>query len=162
MVGVVQAMLPFLGDGMGEPYLGDGAASGTDIDGDVGDVSRDGAAGVAVADCGVGVAAGICVGENVACDAPGVSAAGDAMLGTLSLMVRVLQWMLRLTVRVLQVIVLVVGPRRGGRRPFWAGALANPGGGPGGRWWLVGSAILAVLVASGVRAGPRQSWWWVV
>ena len=82
-----------------------------------------------------------------------------------ALMVRVLQEMLRLTVplvmttvRMLQGIVLGVGPRMGGRRVFWAWALATPARGPGGRCWLVGSLVLAVLVASDVGAAPHQSW----
>ena len=54
--------------------------------------------------------------------------------------------------------VLGVGPRMGGRRRFWVWGLATPGAGPGGRWWSVGSLVLAVLVASGVEASPRQSW----
>ena len=86
-------------------------------------------------------------------------AAGDA------LMMRVLQGMLRLTValvmttvRALRVMVLGMGPRMGGPRRIWALALATPGRGPGKRCRLVGSPVLAVLVASGVRAAPRQSW----
>ena len=63
-----------------------------------------------------------------------------------------------LMVRVLLVMVLGVGPRMGGRRRFWAWVLPTPGGGPGGRWWSVGSPVLAVLVASGVGVAPRQSW----
>ena len=51
-----------------------------------------------------------------------------------------------------------VGLRMRGRRQFWAWALANPGGGPGGRWWSVSLPVLAVLVASGVGAAPRHSW----
>ena len=85
--------------------------------------------------------------------------AGDA------LMVRVLQGMLRLTVplpmtmvRAFQVMVLGVGPRLGGCWRFWAWALATPDGGPGGRWWSVGSPFLAVLFASGVGTAPGQSW----
>ena len=61
------------------------------------------------------------------------------------------------TVRVLQVMVLGVGLRIGGHRRFPALALAIPGGGPGGLWWSVGLPALAVLVASGVEAGPHQS-----
>ena len=79
----------------------------------------------------------------------------------ISLMARVL---LRLpvplvmtTVRVLQVMVLGVSPRMGARRWYWVGALATPGGGLGGRLWSVGSLVLAVFVASGVWACPRQS-----
>ena len=60
--------------------------------------------------------------------------------------------------RALQVMVLGVGPRIGGRWRFWAWALASPGGGPGGRWWSVSLPVLAVLAASGVSAAPRHSW----
>ena len=87
-----------------------------------------------------------------------------ASLVMLALVVRVLQGMLRLlvplvmtTVRVLQAMVPGVGPRMGGHRRLWARALSTPGGGPGGRWWSLGSPVLAVLVASGVGACPRQS-----
>ena len=81
-------------------------------------------------------------------------------LAMLALMLRVLQGMLRLTVplvmtavRVLQVMVLGVGTRMGRSRRFWVWALATAGGGPCGPWWSVGSPVLAVLIASGVRAG---------
>ena len=83
----------------------------------------------------------------------------------LSLMARVLQGVLRLplplvrtTVRVLQVMVLGVTSRMGRRRRCWAWALATPGRGLGRLFWSVGSQVLAVLVASGVWACPRQSW----
>ena len=87
----------------------------------------------------------------------------------LPLMARVLQGVLRLpvplvmmTVRVLQVMVLGVCPRMGGRRWYWVWALATPGGRLAGRLWSVGSPVLPVLVASGVLACPRQSWWRVL
>ena len=77
----------------------------------------------------------------------------------LSLTARVLQGVLRLrvplvttTVRVLQVIVLGVSLQ------CWAWALATPGGGLSVRLWSVGLPVLAVLVASGVWACPRQLW----
>ena len=83
----------------------------------------------------------------------------------LSLMARMLQVVLPLpvplvmtTVRVLQVMVLGVSSRMGGRRRCWAWALASPGGWLVGRLWSVGSPVLAVLVASGVWACPRQLW----
>ena len=86
-------------------------------------------------------------------------------LVTVALMVRVLQGMLRVTVplmmttvRVLQEMVLGVSPRLVGCRLLLAPPLATPGGGPGWRWWSVGSPVLAVLVASGVGAGPGKSW----
>ena len=41
MLGVVEAMSPFLGAAIGEPYLGGGAAGGTHREGDVGDVQGD-------------------------------------------------------------------------------------------------------------------------
>ena len=82
----------------------------------------------------------------------------------LALMVRVLQWMLRLTlslvmttVRVLQVMVLGVGPRMGGCRRFWVWALATPGGGPGERWLSVGSPYWrcwSPLMSGQVLANP--------
>ena len=83
----------------------------------------------------------------------------------LCLMARVLQGVSRLpvplvmtTVRVLQVIDLGVSSPVDGRRRCLAWALATPGGGLGGRLWSGGSPVLAVLVASGVWACPRQLW----
>ena len=40
----------------------------------------------------------------------------------------------------------------------WVWALATPGGGLVAHLWLAGLPVLAVLAASGVWAGPRQSW----
>ena len=83
----------------------------------------------------------------------------------LSLIARVLQGVLRLpvplvmtTVRVLQVMVMGVSLRMGGRRRCWVWALATSGEGLGGRLWSVDPPALAVLVACGVWACPRQSW----
>ena len=56
------------------------------------------------------------------------------------------------TASALQVMVLGVGPRMGGRRQFWAWALATPGGGPGGGTSSVSLPPLVVLVASGLGA----------
>ena len=159
MLGMVQAMLPFLGDGMGEPYLGGGAAGGTDSDGDVGDVSGDGAAGVAVAEGGVGDAAGL-VSVRVLPVMPCVLMLlvmqwWMVSLGTLALMLRVLQGMLQLKMRVLQVMVLGVGQRMGACRRFWAWALATLGGlvGVGGRlarrsWWCWSPVVSGQLLAN--------------
>ena len=61
-------------------------------------------------------------------------------------------------VRALQLLVLGVSSRMGGRQRCWAWALATPGGGLGGRLWFVGSPVLAVLVACGVWACIRLSW----
>ena len=79
-----------------------------------------------------------------------------------TLITRVLHGLLQLTVRVvfttvrvLQMIILVVGLRMGDRRQFWEWALATPGRGPAGCCRPVGSLVLAVWVASGVRAAPR-------
>ena len=79
-------------------------------------------------------------------------------LGTLALMLRVLQGMLRLTV--LQVIVLGVGQRMGAYRRFWAWALATPGGlvGVGGwlarRFWWCWSPV----VSGQLLANPGGGW----
>ena len=138
--------------------VGGGAVSDVDGGGGVGDVPGDAVGDGSVGDVpGVG-AAGDADGEGGAGGAPGVGAAGeagsenaadDAMVdGAAGDAV---------TVRVLQ--VMGVGPRMGGRRWFWAQALATPGGGCGGRRWSVGVPVLAVLVASGVvGASPRLSW----
>ena len=101
---------------------------------------------------------------DAAGDPTGKGAAGDAMVGGVaadSLLGRVLRITVPLvmtTLRWLQLMVLGVGPRMGGRRRFWTWALATPGGWSGRRWWSVGSPVLAVFVASGVGAAPRQSW----
>ena len=172
--GAGHVTVPGMGDGIGEPYPGGGAAGGTESDGDVGDAPAEAAAGGGVAEGGVGDVPGVgdvgdADGEGLAGDArvivPLVMQCWMVSLVMLALMLRVPQGMLRLlvplvmtTVRVLHVMVLGVGPRMGGRQRFWAWALATPGGGPGGRWWSVGSPVLAVLVASSVGACPRESW----
>ena len=83
-------------------------------------------------------------------------------LAMLALMVRVLQGMLRLTVplvmmtmRVLQVMILVVGPRMGRYRRFWAWTLATPGRGP--VWalvvrWLAGAGGVGRLWCRGTSS----------
>ena len=118
----------------------DGGAGG-DVDGEGDTVAKGG-----VDDAPGVVAAHGADGEGAAGDAVVVAAAGDALTE------RVLQgvlWLTVPTVRVLQVMVLGVGPRVGGRRWFCARALATPGDGPSGRCWSVCSPDLAVLVASG-------------
>ena len=134
---------------------------GGDCEGAVGDVLGDGEADDVGGEGVVGDNAVFTLGDGAASVAVGEGGgvAGDA------LMVRVLQGMLRLTVplvmttvRVLQVMVLGVGPRMGGPLRFWAWARATPGGGLGWRWRSVGSLVLAVLLTSGVGVAPRQSW----
>ena len=131
------------GDADGEGGSGGGPADA------VGDGSIDDAPGVG--------AAGDADGEGAADGAPRVGAAsdandegvaGDAMVhGTAGD---------ALTVRVLQ--LMDVGLRMGGRRWFWARAVGTRGGGSSGSCWSVGGPVLAVLVASGVGAAPRDSW----
>ena len=82
-----------------------------------------------------------------------------------ALMVRLLHGMLPLTVllvmttvRVLPVMVLGAGLWMGGRGGPWAWALAILGAEPAGRCWPVGTPVLALLLASGVKQTPRQSW----
>ena len=116
------------GDAVGDGSIGDAWGLGA-----AGDADGEGAASGAP---GVG-AAGDANGEAVAADAMVDGAADDA-----------------LTVRVLQ--MPDVGTRTGGGRWFWA--LATPGRGSSGRCRSLGAPVLAVLVASGVRAAPCQSW----
>ena len=132
------------GDAVGEGGVGDTPAVGT-----VGDADGDGAAGDALS-------------VGAACDADGEGAAIDALLDGAAgdtLTIRVLQGVLRLMVprvKVLQVVILGVGPRMGGRRWFWVRALTTPDGGPGWCCWSVFSPVLAVLVTSGVEAGNEE------
>ena len=98
-----------------------------------GDAYGEGVAGDAPGDVvgerGVGGAPGV----GVAADVNGEDATGDALVDGVSCDA--------LMVTVLLVMVLGVGPCRGGRRRFWACGLATPGGGPGGRWWSVGGRL---------------------
>ena len=133
------------GDADGEGAGGD--ATGVAVSGDT---YGEGVAGDAPADVvGEGCVGGA-PGVGVAGDVDGEGAAGDALVDGMSGDV--------LMVSVLLVMVVGVRPRMGGHRQFWVWGLVILGGGPDGRWWSVGSPILAVLVASGVGAAPRQSW----
>ena len=137
---------------MGQPYLGGGAAGGTGSEGDVGDASVVGAACGGVAKGGVGDVLDVGVGDagSVVADALVVSACsvceGAARVGTAGVA------LVMTTVWLLWVMVLFV------HGLSWAWALATPGGGLGEHLWLVGLPALVVLAASGVWAGPRQSW----
>ena len=135
--GVVDAearTLYWVGGADDESAVGD--ASGVFVAGDAGGEGVAGdAPGGAIGEGGVGGALGV----DVAGDADSEGAAGDAMVDGVSgdaLMVRVLQGMLPLTVplvlttvRMLQVMILGVGPRHSWRRAWWAllvGWLASP------------------------------------
>ena len=158
------------GDAYSEAGAGDGVVDADDEDAALGDADGEGAVGdapgvVVAGDADGEGAAGDAPHVGTACDPDGECATGDAMVdgaAGYTLMVRVLHGLLQLTVRlvlttvrVLQVIFLVVGLRMGDLRQFWELALATPGRGPAGCCWSVGSLVLAVLVASGVRAAPR-------
>ena len=144
---------PAAGDAAGEAGAGDGPGDAGGEDG-VGDAPGFGDAGDADGEGTAGDAPDV----GVAGDANGEGPAGDAMVDGAAgdpLTLMVLQGVLPLTVptsRVLQVMVLGVGPRMGGCQWFWARALGTPGRGPRWRCCLVFSPVLAVLVASGVMA----------
>ena len=115
-----------------------------------GDAYSKGVAGEATGDV---VAEGRLLGApsvGVARDVDGEGASGDAWSDGVSGNALIL--------RVLLVMVLGVCLRMGCRQLFWAWGSTTPGRGPGGRWWSVGSPVLAVLVTSDVGAGPRQTW----
>ena len=123
------------GDAVGDGSVGDAPGVGA-----AGDADHEGATGGAP---GVG-AAGHADSEGFAVDALVDGAAGDA-----------------LTVRVLE--VLDVGPRLGGRRWFWARALATPGGGSSGRsgWWERRSwRCWSPLVSGQLLAAPGGGCGW--
>ena len=144
---------------MAEPYSSGCAAGGTDSEGDVGDAAVDGASCGGVADGGVGDALSVGVGdaEGVVRDAPVVSAVCDAC----SVCEGAAGGIMAACGAGDDNGVGVVGDSSG--REFahgwsWVWALATPGGGLGGRLWLVDSPVLVVLAASVFWACPRQSW----
>ena len=130
----------FVGDAAGEGGAADRPVDAIGV-GSAGDASSVGAAGDADGDVGAGGAPGL----SAVGDADGEGAAGDALVAGAAGAAP--------TIGVPQ--VMGAGLRMGGR--WWFRAVASPGG---GRCWLVGAPVLAVLVASGdVEASPRHSWW---
>ena len=123
-----------VGDAAGEGGACDGPVDAVGV-GSAGDASGFGAAGDADGD----VAAGCAPGVGADGDANGEGASGDALVGGVAGDAPTM---------------MGAGLRMGGCWCVWA--VASPGG---GRCWLVGVPVLAVLVASAdVGASPRHSW----